>query len=88
MLNYFVNDKFKVLDCMYQSQLFINDKYVVKLSQQEIADTLRLTKPKVNAIISELKKDGYLIQFSPRGKYSLTQKAISELNSINCKEKK
>lgn len=83
MLDYFANDKYKVLKCMYERQISVNGIYIIKLSQQEIADILSFTKPKVNSIISDLKKDGYLTQYSSRGKYSLTDKALYELNKID-----
>ena len=86
MLDYFVNDKYKVLECMFQRQISVNGKNVVKLSQQEIADILSFTKPRVNSIIADLKKDGYIIQHSCRGKYSLTSKANDDLNKMGCRE--
>lgn len=86
MLDYFANDKYKVLECMFQRQIPVNGKNVVKLSQQEIADILSFTKPKVNSIIADLKKDGYIIQHSCRGKYSLTSKAHDDLNKMGCTE--
>ena len=61
MLDYFANDKYKVLECMFQRQIAVNGENVVKLSQQEIADILSFTKPKVNSIIADLKKDGYQV---------------------------
>lgn len=88
VLDYFVNEKYKVLECMFKRQILVGFEKVVKLSQQEIADILSFTKPKVNAIIADLKKDGYLIQHSSRGKYSLTQKANAELNKMGCQEVK
>lgn len=86
MLDYFVNDKYKVLECMFKRQISVNGFNIVKLSQQEIADILSLTKPKVNAIIAELKNNGYIEQQSNHGKYILTAKAISELTSLKNKE--
>jgi biotin operon repressor len=74
-IEYFGNDKYRVLLCMGKRQISIKDYTIVKLSQQEIADILQLSKVKVNGIIAELKKDGYIIQESPRGKYLLTDKA-------------
>ena len=81
-LEYFGNDKYKVLVCMAERQISVKDSTVIKLSQQEIADILKISKVKVNAIIAELKADYYITQKSPRGKYSLTDKAIKELNKI------
>jgi len=84
-IDYFGNDKYRVLTCMARRQISVKDSSVIKLSQQEIADILHISKVKVNTIISELKLDGYLAQKSPRGKYSLTDKSNAALAEINCK---
>jgi len=81
-IDYFGNDKYRVLACMAERQISVKDSIVIKLSQQEIADILKLSKVKVNAIIAELKADCYITQKSPRGKYSLTDKAKNELDDI------
>ena len=81
-IEYFGNDKYKVLACMAERQISVKDSTIIKLSQQEIADIVKLSKVKVNAIIAELKTDGYIFQKSPRGKYSLTDKAKKELADI------
>ena len=54
MSDFFMNDKYKVLECMAQRQIVVNNEAVIKLSQQEIADTLGFTKTKVNSIVREL----------------------------------
>lgn len=79
---YFANDKFKVLSCMAERQISIKGSMIIKLSQHEIAEILNLSKVKVNGIINELKADGYLIQNSSRGKYTLTEKAVEILSEI------
>ena len=86
MTDFFVNDKYKVLDCMAKRQISVQDDVIVKLSQQEIADILGFTKVKVNSIIGDLKDNGYLIQLSARGKYSLTEKANVELTKMGSQE--
>lgn len=68
---------------MAERQIEVKNTHIVKLSQQNIADILQLTKVKVNSIIGELKCDGYIIQHSVRGGYSLTPKANMELEKIN-----
>ncbi len=85
MSDFFVNDKYRVLECMANRQIAVNNEQVVKLSQQEIADILRFTKTKVNAIIGDLKANGYIIQLSTRGKYALTDKATAELKIMGSK---
>lgn len=86
MSEFFVNDKYRVLECMASRQISVNNEQVIKLSQQEIADILHFTKTKVNAIIGELKVNGYLVQLSARGKYSLTEKANAELKKMGSQE--
>jgi biotin operon repressor len=87
-IEYFGNDKYKVLSCMGKRQISVMDCLIVKLSQQEIADIVQLSKVKVNGIITELKKDGYITQKSPRGKYSLTDKANQTLSLIQGNEER
>ena len=86
MSEFFVNDKYKVLECMAKRQIPVNNAQIIKLSQQEIADMLHFTKTKVNVIIGELKTNGYLVQLSARGKYSLTEKANAELRKMGSQE--
>ena len=86
MSEFFVNDKYRVLECMASRQIPVNNEQVIKLSQQEIADILHFTKTKVNGIIGELKENGYLVQLSARGKYSLTKKANAELKKMRSQE--
>ena len=86
MSEFFVNDKYRVLKCMANRQIPVNNEQVIKLSQQEIADILHFTKAKVNSIIGELKVNGYLVQLSARGKYSLTEKANVELKKMGSQE--
>ena len=81
-IEYFGNDKYRVLACMGKRQITVKDSIIIKLSQQEIADIVQLSKVKVNAIIAELKSDGYITQESPRGKYSLTDKARKALGEL------
>lgn len=86
MSDFFMNDRYRVLECMAQCQIVVNNKAVIKLSQQEIADILGFTKSKVNSIIRELIQKGYVTQMSARGKYALTESANQELHDIQSKE--
>lgn len=85
MSEFFVNDKYRVLECMANRQISVNGENVIKLSQQEIADILHFTKTKVNTIIGDLKNNGYIVQLSSRGKYILTDKANSEMSIMKNK---
>ena len=78
-MQYFGNDKYRVLVCMSENQAPVNNSMIIDLSQQEIANKLFLSKVKVNKIIRELKSDGYIMQMSPRGKYTLSDLAIKGL---------
>ena len=67
---------------MAERQIPVKGSMIIKLSQQEIAEILNFSKVKVNGIINELKVDGYLIQKSSRGKYTLTVKAVDILSEM------
>lgn len=82
-IDYFTNDKYRVLSCMAERQIPVNENILIKLSQQEIANILNLSKVKVNSIIAELKADCYIVQSSPRGNYSLTEKSLKILKKVN-----
>ena len=86
MSDFFMNDRYRVLECMAQRQIIVSNEAVIKLSQQEIADTLGFTKSKVNSIIRELIQKGYVMQVSARGKYALTENANRELRNMQSKE--
>lgn len=86
MSEFFVNDKYRVLECMANRQISVKNEQVIKLSQQDIADILHFTKTKVNSIVNELKDNGYIVQLSARGKYSLTEKANAELKKMGSQE--
>ena len=82
-LAFFSNDRYRILLCMADRQIEVNGKTIVPLSQQDIADVVQLSKKKVNVIIGELKKNGYILQqSSTRGKYSLTEKALGVIDQI------
>lgn len=86
MSDFFVNDRYKVLECMAQRQISVNDEWIIKLSQQEIADILGFTKAKVNSVIGDLKQNGYIVQLGLRGKYTLTSRANAEISRMSQKE--
>lgn len=82
-LEFFSNDRYKILQCMVERQIEVKDKIIVPLSQQDIADIVKLSKKKVNTIIGELKDNGYVLQqSSTRGKYLITEKALQAVNHI------
>lgn len=86
-LDYFTNDRYKVLDCMKQRQIDVSGIQVVPLSQRQISVITGVAYKTVNNIIKELKANGYInYQGTTRGKYSLTDKAITELGKMQNKE--
>ena len=86
MSDFFMNDRYRGLECMAQWQIIVNNEAVTKLMQQEIADTLGFIKSKVNSIIREFIPKGYVTWVFPRGKYALTENANGELRHMHSKE--
>lgn len=82
-MEFFTNDRYKILSCMASCQIYVNGMKIVPLSQQQIASEVGLSKKKVNIIIAELKAEGYIHQQSQtRGKYILTSLAMNVLATI------
>lgn len=87
-LEYFGNDNYKVLKFLYDNQIPIEnteEKYIY-LSQQEIANIIRFSKTKINAIMQDLKRKGFIDNYNKkRGKYIITDigKQVIELMSKN-----
>ena len=80
---FFTNDRFKVLDCMYERQIDISGKKQVPLSQREIADITGIAYKTVNNTIKALTSNGYILrEGTTRGKYALTNKADAVLLTI------
>lgn len=83
-LEYFGNDNYKVLKFLYDIQIPIEnteEKYIY-LSQQEIANIIRFSKTKINAIMQNLKRKGFIDNYNKkRGKYIITDigKQVIEL---------
>lgn len=87
-LEYFGNDNYKVLKFLYDIQIPIEnteEKYIF-LSQQEIANIIHFSKTKINAIMQDLKRKGFIDNYKKkRGKYIITDigKQVIELMSKN-----
>ena len=68
-IDFFANERYKVLMCLYERQIEVNGKIYAPLSQEEIS--------------KELKKEKYIVQQNrTRGKYTLTDKAMQFINEL------
>ncbi|MDR1091371.1 MAG: winged helix-turn-helix transcriptional regulator [Prevotella sp.] len=82
-IEFFTNDRFKILSCMQQRQIDILGNQYVPLSQRQIAKITGIAYKTVNSIIKALCDNEYIIrQGTTRGQYSLTNKAISVLTTM------
>jgi|GEM_PF-318947 len=72
-LETFVNDKFKILDLLYNHKIDIKGNSYTSLSQQEIANLIHFSKQKTNKLMKELMDEGYIDNYmNLRGKYVVT----------------
>lgn len=86
-IDYFTNDKYKVLSCMAERQIEVAGFVYAPLSQWQVADITGIAFGTVNTIIKDLKNKGY-IEYNgatTRGKYSLTDKARTIITQIGKK---
>ena len=82
----FTNDNFRVLAYLYDIKG--NDNRA-RITQQEIADEMSLSRATVNRIIKQLKDEDYIVQDSVHiGRYLLTDKAISAIELFRATDKK
>lgn len=84
-IDYFINDKFRVLCCMAERQIEVSGLIFTPISQRQIADITGISFGRVNTIIKYLKNNGYISYngTSTRGKYSLTDKAQLTIREID-----
>ena len=72
--SYFTNDKFRVLACLYDARGIDGS---ARITQQEVAEALNLSRVTINGIFKQLNEDGYLQRDPARAsKHLLTDKAI------------
>jgi predicted transcriptional regulator len=82
-IDFFMNDRYKVLFCLSERQIDVNGKLFTPLSQEQISEIVGISKATVNTVIKDLKKEKYIVQQSKtRGKYILTDKAKLVLSKI------
>ena len=82
----FTNDNFRVLAYLYDN---MDTSRLVKITQQEVSDALGISRVTINKIFKQLKDGSYLTQDSTKvGRYYLTKKAISMIETFRSVEKK
>ena len=85
-IQYFTNDNFRTLAYLYDVK---NENNKAHITQQEITDDLEISRVTINKIIGELRNSGYLEQDGNHvGRYILTKKAISVIETFRRVEKK
>lgn len=79
-LDQFLTDNYYLLSYLYDNSSQDNR---ICISQQEIADAIGLGRTKVNAIMQELKQQGYLVsEHGHMGRYLITPQAVILLKNI------
>ena len=70
----FTNNNFKVLSYFYDNK---DTNNLIKTTQKEVGDALKLSRVTINTVLKKLKDDGYIIHDSTRvGRYYLTELGI------------
>jgi predicted transcriptional regulator len=88
-IEFFTNNRFKILSCMQQRQIDISGNQYVPLSQRQIAEITGIAYKTVNSVMKALRDNEYIIRRgTTRGQYSLTNKAISVFATMQTEESK
>lgn len=79
-VNYFTNNTFRVLSCLYDMRGSDN---IARVTQQEVADRLGISRISCNRILQSLKTEGYVISDETHvGRYTVTEIAISVIETF------
>lgn len=78
----FINDKMRILLVIEEHRIRIDDTCFCPLNQEEIAALIPCSKVKVNLLINELIKEGYVTTLRTKGRYRLTDKAEKAISKI------
>lgn len=82
-LDFFSNDRYKILKLLFDNQIIVKEDKYINLSQQEIADIAKFSKLKTNKLINELIDSNYIVLFqNRRGKYALTRNGLKAIEII------
>jgi len=82
-LDFFANDRYKLLNILCINQVKMKEDFFIPLSQQELANIANFSKLKTNKILNELIELKLVeIYQGKKGKYSLTDKAYKILHLI------
>ena len=84
-VNYFTNDNFRVLSYLFDMKGSDN---VARITQQEVADSLKISRITCNRIFQALKLREYIIPDPLHlGRYTLTNKAIKVVTMFRKSDK-
>ena len=76
----FVNTRYRVLRYLIENKDKLN---IVHATQDEMGNSLSLSRGTINRILTELKNDGYIQDSNHYWEYKLTSKAIDMAKSLN-----
>lgn len=80
-LDYFANDKAKVLMYLLSISSITKGEYYFQKNQQDLADEVHFSKQKTNGIMQDLQENGFIeLLTKNRGTYHLTKKAVKALH--------
>ena len=78
----FVNTRYRVLRYLIENK---DRNNIVHCTQDEMGESLSLSRGTINRVLSELKNDGYIQDNNHYWEYKLTTKAIDMARSLNLK---
>ena len=82
-LEYFTNDKYKLLKWIADNEVQYRKAKYLSSSQQEIAEIKKKKKSKTNRYMNELIELNFLKRYKKKGKYALTEQGYEAIKIIN-----
>ena len=82
-MRYFLNEKYSFLKILFTNSVEIFGKYIVPLSQDQMARQCRYGKSKINQYLREFTEYGLIEENKNiHGRYILTEKAVKIISLI------
>lgn len=86
-LSFFYNDRYKLLEFIYNLTPINECSTVMKCSQDEMCEVLNMNKRRISTILKELEEMEY-ISSDQKGKYKILNKGINKIDELKASHRK
>ena len=83
-MGFFTNDRFLLLEKLYEHQIEVSGVIFVPVTQTELANLMSCSKVKINKLLGELMENGYVeVYNNTKGRYQLTENGLKAIKKYS-----